>query len=133
MTGSTIIGLIVGVVLVAIVLILIIFLKAGEKQIPMKETTKPRSTNGSVHVKHDDLTAIEGIGPKISGMLKENGITTYKVLAKTDASKIANLLKKGGFTLAEPSTWPQQAALLAEGKMKELKMLQANLKGGRRV
>jgi hypothetical protein len=133
MTGSTIIGLIVGVVLVAIVLILIIFLKAGEKQVPMKETTKPRSTNGSVHVKHDDLTAIEGIGPKISGMLKENGITTYKVLAKTDASKIANLLKKGGFTLAEPSTWPQQAALLAEGKMKELKMLQANLKGGRRV
>jgi hypothetical protein len=133
MTGSTIIGLIVGVVLVAIVLILIIFLKAGEKQAPMKETTKPRSTNGSVHVKHDDLTAIEGIGPKISGMLKENGITTYKVLAKTDASKIASLLKKAGFALAEPSSWPEQAALLADGKMKELKMLQANLKGGRRV
>jgi len=126
-------GLIVGVVLVAIVLILIIFLKAGEKQVPLKATIKSRSTNGSVHTKHDDLTAIEGIGPKISGLLKDNGITTYKVLAKTDAGKIANLLKKAGFVLAEPSTWPQQAALLAEGKMKELKMLQANLKGGRRV
>jgi hypothetical protein len=133
MTGSTITGLIIGIILVVIVLAIIFFFKAGEKKTPMKETTKPRSTNGSVHVKHDDLTAIEGIGPKISGMLKDNGITTYKVLAKTDAVKIANLLKKAGFTLAEPSTWPQQAALLAEGKMKELKVLQANLKGGRRV
>jgi|WetSurMetagenome_2_1015567.scaffolds.fasta_scaffold18010_6 hypothetical protein len=133
MTGSTITGLIVGVILVAIVLILIVFLKAGEKQVPMKENTKQKSTNGSIHVKHDDLTAIEGIGPKISGMLKENGITTYKVLAKTDANKIANLLKKSGFTLADPSTWPEQAALLAEGKMKELKALQAKLKGGRRI
>jgi large subunit ribosomal protein L27 len=133
MTGSTITGLIVGLVLVAIVVILIIFLKAGEKQAPMKETTKSRTTNGSVHVRHDDLTVIEGIGPKISGLLKENGITSCKVLAKTDASKIATLLKKAGFTLAEPSTWPQQAALLSEGKMKELKLLQNNLKGGRRV
>ncbi len=133
MTGSMITGLIVGVVLVVIVLILIVFLKASEKQMPMKETTKPKSTNGSVHTKHDDLTAIEGIGPKISGLLKDNGITSYKVLAKTDTSKIASLLKKAGFVLAEPSTWPEQAALLAEGKMKELKVLQANLKGGRRV
>ncbi len=133
MTGSTITGLIIGIILVIIVLAIIFFFKAGEKQTAMKETTKPRSTNGSVHVKHDDLTAIEGIGPKISGMLKENGITTYKVLAKTDANKIASLLKKAGFALAEPSSWPEQAALLAEGKMKELKVLQANLKGGRRV
>jgi hypothetical protein len=133
MTANTITGLIVGLVLVVLVLVIIFFFKAGEKQAPLKETTKPRSTNGSVHVKHDDLTVIEGIGPKISGMLKENGITTYKVLAKTDAAKIVNLLKKAGFTLAEPSTWPEQAALLAEGKMKELKVLQSNLKGGRRV
>jgi hypothetical protein len=133
MTGSTITGLIIGIILVVIVLVIIFFLKAGEKQVLIKETTKPRPTNGSVHVKHDDLTAIEGIGPKISGLLKDNGITSYKVLAKTDVAKIANQLKKAGFTLAEPSTWPEQAALLAEGKMKELKMLQANLKGGRRV
>jgi len=133
MTGSTITGLIVGLILVAIVLILIFFLKAGEKQVRMKETTRPRSTNGSVHVKPDDLTVIEGIGPKISGLLKDNGITTYKVLAKTDTAKIATLLKKAGFTLTEPSTWPEQAALVAEGKMKELKALQANLKSGRRV
>jgi hypothetical protein len=133
MTGSMITGLIVGVVLVVIVLILIVFLKASEKQVPQKETTKQRSKNGSVHTKHDDLTVIEGIGPKISGLLKDNGITSYKLLAKTDAAKIGHLLKKAGFTLAESSTWPEQAALLADGKMKELKILQTKLKGGRRV
>jgi predicted flap endonuclease-1-like 5' DNA nuclease len=125
--------LIVGVILIVIVLFLIVFLKAGEKQTEVKGQTKGTPVKGGTPVKPDDLTVIEGIGPKISGLLKEKGITTYKALAKMDPAKIAVMLKKGGFNLADSSTWPEQAGLLAEGKMKELKALQANLKGGRRV
>jgi hypothetical protein len=33
----------------------------------------------------------------------------------------------------DPGTWPQQAKLAAEGKMDELKKLQEELQGGRRV
>jgi large subunit ribosomal protein L21 len=32
-----------------------------------------------------------------------------------------------------PETWPQQAKLLADGKKEELKKLQEELKGGRKV
>jgi DNA polymerase/3'-5' exonuclease PolX len=133
MSGATVTGLIVGVILVLIVLFLIVFLKAGEKQPVIKGQAKVTQAGGSAPAKHDDLTVIEGIGPKIAGFLKENGVTTYKALAKMDPAKIAVMLKKGGFNLADSSTWPEQAGLLAEGKMKELKALQANLKGGRRV
>jgi ABC-type antimicrobial peptide transport system permease subunit len=133
MSGSTVLGLVIGVVLVVIVLLLLLFLKDGEKKAEIKGPAKAAPAMGGTPVKHDDLTVIEGIGPKISGLLKEKGVTTYKALAKLDSVAIAKILKQAGITLADSSTWPEQAGLLAEGKMKELKALQANLKGGRRV
>jgi len=132
MSGDTIFGLIVGVIIVAIVLLLIFYLKASAKKPVSNGSAKRTAMGASAPVKHDDLTVIEGIGPKISGLLKEKGVTTYKSLAKMEPSKIAAILKQGGLNLADSSTWPEQAGLLAEGKMKELKALQANLRGGKR-
>ncbi|HHH41147.1 MAG TPA: DUF4332 domain-containing protein [Chloroflexi bacterium] len=82
----------------------------------------------------DDLTRIEGIGPKISRLLQEAGIMTFAQLAETDVERLREILAEAGLTaLADPGTWPEQARLAAEGKWDELEALQGELKGGRRV
>ena len=80
----------------------------------------------------DDLVIIEGIGPKIAGVLNNAGITTFAQLAATEASTLAAILQRANLRLADPTTWPEQAQLAADGKMEALKALQDSLKGGRR-
>lgn len=81
----------------------------------------------------DDLTVIEGVGPKISGLLHNAGIVTYAQLAQAEASHVAQILAEAGthYRLADPTTWPEQAALAAAGKWEELAELQDSLRGGR--
>lgn len=83
----------------------------------------------------DDLTTIEGIGPKIAGLLHAAGITTFAQLAQAEVSRLDQILNEAGagFQMAKPDTWPEQAKLAAEGKWDELKILQQSLLGGRRV
>lgn len=81
----------------------------------------------------DDLTRIEGIGPKIAQLLQEAGIATYAQLAATDVSRLRDILGDAALPMADPSTWPEQAKLAAEGRWEELSALQATLKGGRRI
>ena len=81
----------------------------------------------------DDLTHIEGIGPKISGLLQAAGIMTFAQLAATNASQLDQIVKEAGITLADASTWPEQARLAAAGEWVALEALQDELKGGRRV
>lgn len=82
----------------------------------------------------DDLKLIEGIGPKIAGILAAAGITTFAQLGAADVSRLREILAQAGLAaLADPTTWPEQAALAAAGKMDELEALQGELKGGRRV
>jgi formate hydrogenlyase subunit 6/NADH:ubiquinone oxidoreductase subunit I/predicted flap endonuclease-1-like 5' DNA nuclease len=82
----------------------------------------------------DDLRKIEGIGPRIAALLQEAGITTFDQLAKTEVSQLKQILEKGGsrFTMADPSSWPEQAALAAAGNWAEFEALQRQLSGGRR-
>jgi formate hydrogenlyase subunit 6/NADH:ubiquinone oxidoreductase subunit I/predicted flap endonuclease-1-like 5' DNA nuclease len=81
----------------------------------------------------DDLEKIEGIGPRISAVLKETGITTFAQLAKTDTSQLKQVLEKAGprFQMADPTSWPAQAELAAAGKWTEFEALQQQLQGGR--
>jgi predicted flap endonuclease-1-like 5' DNA nuclease len=81
----------------------------------------------------DDLTVIEGIGPKIASLLQSAGITTFAQLAEADVARVSGILKDAEFRLADPSTWGEQAQLAAEGRWDQLKSLQNNLKGGRQV
>ncbi|MEN1785450.1 MAG: 50S ribosomal protein L21 [Bacteroidota bacterium] len=80
--------------------------------------------------KADDLKKIEGIGPKIATTLVEAGIDTFAKLEKTEATKIAEIIAnvRGNHVT---DTWPQQAALAAEGKWDELKKWQDELDGGK--
>lgn len=81
----------------------------------------------------DDLERIEGIGPIISTLLNEAGIRTFALLAETETAQLDKILREAGITIADPGTWPEQAALAAVGKWQDLKILQDELVGGRRV
>jgi predicted flap endonuclease-1-like 5' DNA nuclease len=80
----------------------------------------------------DDLTRIEGIGPKIAVKLGAAGITTYAALAGTPVDRLKGILAAAGprFKLARPQTWPEQAALLAAGDEAGFSALAAELRGG---
>ncbi len=81
----------------------------------------------------DDLKRIEGIGPKISALIAQRGITTFQQLADTGTDHLRQILDDAGITIANPATWPEQASLAARGDWARLKELQSQLKGGRRV
>ena len=80
----------------------------------------------------DDIEIIEGIGPKIAGVLIAGGISTFAQLAAAKADDMTAMLKASGgrFSLANPASWAEQAALLRDGKMAEFKKLTDELVGG---
>lgn len=81
----------------------------------------------------DDLKLIEGIGPKISSVLMGAGITTFAQLAATSPDALRRILNDAGLSaINDPATWPDQAALAADGNWDGLALLQNELRGGRR-
>jgi hypothetical protein len=67
--------------------------------------------------------------------LQDAGIGTFSDLARTDAQRIQAILVERDprlGRLADPGTWPEQAALAASGDWEALAALQGELKGGRR-
>ncbi|QXP60480.1 hypothetical protein [Olleya sp. HaHaR_3_96] len=84
-------------------------------------------------IKQDDLTVVEGIGPKIKELFHNHDVTTWAALANCSVEKCEEVLKSGGkrFELHKPGTWPKQADLAANGLWKELNDWQDLLDGGR--
>ncbi len=80
----------------------------------------------------DDLVIIEGIGPKINSVLQAAGIHTFADLAAAQSAALKQILLDAHLRLADPTTWPQQAALARDGKLEELKKLQESLTAGRK-
>jgi small subunit ribosomal protein S6 len=80
----------------------------------------------------DDLTLIEGIGPKIANLLVVGGLKTYSSLASASLEDVKSILSKGGSNYAthDPTTWSQQAKLASNGKWAELNTLKEKLVGG---
>lgn len=140
-------GLIIGIVLIiALLIILWGFIKGAAKEEEVKpkaaasvperavevEPLAPaKATVPEIPVKADDLTLIEGIGPKIASLLKANGIVNFAQLAAAEIPFLEKILRDAGLQFAKPASWPEQAALAAAGKMEELKALQEKLVGGR--
>lgn len=77
----------------------------------------------------DDLEVIDGIGPKIEALFRENGITTFAQVAKMSVRELQAILDKGGpnFKSANPKSWAQQARLIRENRWDDLKTLHAKL------
>lgn len=80
----------------------------------------------------DDLTRVEGIGPKLSSVLRSAGISTYEQLAASDVGELRQILREQGLYFADPTTWPEQAELAAVGDWDALSDLQKQLTAGRR-
>ena len=97
-----------------------------------------RSRPGKIPVakvsQEDDLTLIEGIGPKIETMLKEAGILTWFQLSQKTPDQITAILLKADqrMQMHDPSTWPEQARLANNAEWEKLKIWQDELNGGRK-
>jgi predicted flap endonuclease-1-like 5' DNA nuclease len=81
-----------------------------------------------------DIELVEGIGPKIAELLRARGLGTFGALAQASPGTLREILDSSGpaYRIADPSTWPEQAQLAADGRWDELKSLQHALVAGRR-
>ncbi len=81
----------------------------------------------------DDLTRIEGIGPKVAEALTAAGLDSFEKIATATPEAIKEILEKaeGNFNAQDPTSWPEQSALAAKDNWDELKTLQDNLIGGK--
>jgi predicted flap endonuclease-1-like 5' DNA nuclease len=102
--------------------------------LPVPDLDAAREVFGKA-VKLDDLTLVEGIGPKIEELLHGAGISTWIGLARTPVERLQEVLSAAGdrFQMHDPGTWPQQAEMAAHGRWSDLKDLCDRLDGGRVV
>ena len=90
-----------------------------------RETQQP-----AVSAPLEDLTRIEGIGPKAQELLYAAGVTSYSQLGQLDANQILGLLG-GQIAAVDTTTWADQAKLAAAGEWDKLTAWQDQLDGGR--
>jgi len=125
-------------ILFIIIVLVILWFLYGRKKDETPEAVSAVSSQvpapAALPVKGDDLKIIEGVGPKIAGILNKAGIGSFAQMAQKTGEELRKILDDGGIgAIADPTTWPEQAALAAEGKMESLKELQDKLKGGRKA
>src|SRR5690606_31937872 len=103
---------------------------AENKEAEKKEKAAPKK---AAKAKGDDLTIIEGVGPKIAEVLTAAGLTDFASVAAKSAEELKATLAEAGdqFNTAVTDTWPEQAKLAADGKFDELKKWQDELDGGK--
>ncbi len=110
---------------------------AAAPEAPVVEVKKEAAPAAPAPVKEadakDDLRKVEGIGPKIAELLNNAGINTFSQLGATEVDRIKEILAEAGSRYAahNPSTWPKQAQMAADGKWDELKAWQDELDGGK--
>lgn len=100
---------------------------------PCGECEESEATSDSKHCV-DNLQRIEGVGPKCATLLYQSGIATFAALAHTPCTRLQEILTAAGprFRVIDPTTWPEQAQLAAQGKFDALDELQKKLVAGRR-
>ncbi len=105
---------------------------AAVAEAPAVEEKKEEAPVKEEKAKADDLTKVEGVGPKAAEALVNAGLESFAKLAKADSEKIKEILTEASSRMAhlDPTSWPKQAQLAADGKWDELKEWQDNVKGG---
>ncbi len=103
-------------------------------QTPNGKSKPAARKNVQTPVAGDDLTRIEGIGPKMSAALQAAGITTFAQLAQSSEDTLTAAVEAAGMRLAPSlSTWAEQATFAAKGDWDGLRQLQDTLVGGRKA
>lgn len=84
-------------------------------------------------VRLDDLTVVEGIGPKIAELCDGIGITTWRGLADAEVTDLRSMLADAGsrYQVHDPTTWPTQAGCLADGRWADFVAMTSGPSGGR--
>lgn len=85
---------------------------------------------GDPAIVRDDLTVIEGLGPGVRDLCHGIGILTWADLADTETSLLRTMLDDAGarFQVHDPTTWREQARLLADGRWDEFRALAASIR-----
>ena len=96
----------------------------AKKEAPAKAAKKETSD------KADDLTKVEGIGPKIAETLTNAGVATFAELAKKSSEDIQTIIAdvRGSH---DSETWSKQAEMAAAGDWDGLKAWQDEMDGGK--
>ena len=90
-------------------------MKLNEKQRATAKPAAPR-TEAAAAAPPDDLTQINGIGPRISTILNEGGITTYADLQRANTGELRQIIAVGGaLPPSSLESWPTQASYAARG------------------
>ncbi len=84
-------------------------------------------------ITQDDLKMVEGIGPKIEGLLHAAGIMTWQNLADAPEADVQKILDDAGprYRMHQPATWAKQAQMAANAEWERLEKYQDWLEGGR--
>lgn len=84
-------------------------------------------------VQANDLTVVEGIGPKIAGLLSDAGIPTWAALGDARIGTLREVLENAGprYRMHDPETWARQSRMAASGEWKKLKVYQDSLNRGK--
>lgn len=84
-------------------------------------------------ITQDDLKMVEGIGPKIEGLLHAGGIMTWQNLADAPEADVQKILDDAGprYRMHQPATWAKQAQMAANAEWARLEKYQDWLDGGR--
>lgn len=84
-------------------------------------------------IRENDLTIIEGIGPKIEELFNKAGIKSWKELSELSVERCQRILDDGGdrFKVHNPGTWPEQAKMAYVGNWSKLLKWQDELDGGK--
>lgn len=100
---------------------------------PVRADKPARKKVAAVTSVKEDLTVVEGIGPKINELLHDAGIRSYADLSGASITKLRNILEDAGsrYRVHDPSSWSKQAKLAAAGKFTELEALKDSLNKGR--
>ena len=98
-----------------------------------KEEKKAAPKKKAAKGKGDDLTKVEGIGPKAAEALSNAGIDTFAKMADSDPEKMKEILTEASSRMAhlDPTSWPKQAKMAADEKWDELAAWQDKAKGGK--
>ncbi len=105
--------------------------EAPAAEAPVEEKAAPAEEKKET-AKADDLTKIEGIGPKGAEALVKAGVDSFEKLATAKPDAIKEILTEASSRMAhlDPTSWPKQAKMAAAGDWDKLKDWQDKAKAG---
>ncbi|GAB4573728.1 MAG: hypothetical protein Kow0077_16950 [Anaerolineae bacterium] len=122
-----------GIVYIAVGLIVLLLIRGESAPESSARATRPAAGSHSA-VDPQDLTLIEGIGPKSKEALNRAGIYTFtQLLERTPEDLLRIVRDEGGVQVVgnATATWTKQARYIVNGDLEGLKRYQEILQAGR--